>query len=258
MKAVILAGGRGTRIEEESCLKPKPMVLIGGQPVLWHIMKVYSAYGIQEFIICCGYKGQLIKDYFIDYAAHHSDITSNLENGDFCVHRKPAEKWKVTLVNTGLHTKTAGRLLKVREYLGQEPFCLTYGDGVANVNINELLKFHKSHGKAATITVAKPEGRFGMLDIDAGNYVRSFREKSRDGQAWVNAGFAVFSPKVFTYLGDGESMLEEAPYENLARDGEMKAYQHPGQWAPMDTIHERDYLDNLWNTDQAFWKVWEN
>ena len=257
MKVVILAGGKGTRISEESQLKPKPMVEIGGKPILWHIMKLYSFYGFHEFIICCGYKGQMIKEYFIHYYVNQSDSTFLLKNKETVVHENFAEPWKVTLANTGLNTLTAGRILKIRDYIGEdEEFFLTYGDGVSNVDIPALLKFHREHGKTATITTTQPEGRFGAIKIDSDGIIESFKEKARKDQSWVNAGFMVMNREVFDYLGDGSEMLEATPFERMAAEGQMAAYPHPGFWSPMDTVHDRDYLEKLWNNNEAPWKVW--
>lgn len=255
MKVVILAGGRGTRISEESIVKPKPMVEIGDNPILWHIMKIYSHYGFNDFVICCGYKGHMIKEYFTDYYIHHSDITVNLADNALEIHKSKAEPWKITMVNTGLDTNTAGRVLKVRKYLDEKPFMLTYGDGVSDINISELARFHRLHGRAATITAAKPAGRFGAIRLE-GSSVKSFREKSVMDEAWVNIGFAVFEPEVFDYLGDGSMMLEAGPYEKLAEAGEMMAYRHSGFWSPMDTMRDKIVLENLWNSEKAPWKVW--
>lgn len=258
MKVVILAGGRGTRISEESHLKPKPMIEIGGYPILWHIMKIYSHYGFYDFIICCGYKGHMIKEYFIDYYMNQSDITIDLKDNITQIHENVSEPWKVTLVNTGLEEMTAGRILKIQKYVGNEPFMLTYGDGVSDVNIKDLLMFHQSHGKVATITATRPAGRFGAIRINEDcNCVEKFKEKSKHDQAWVNAGFAVFEPEIFNYLGDGSRMLEETPYETLVEDQQMQAYCHTGFWSPMDTIRDKEYLENLWANGTAPWKIWE-
>lgn len=256
MKVVILAGGRGTRISEESIIKPKPMVEIGDNPIIWHIMKLYSYYGFDDFIICCGYKGHMIKEYFTDYYIHQSDITVDLKNNSVKIHKSKAEPWQITMVNTGLDTNTAGRVLKIRKYLNNEPFMLTYGDGVSDVNLAELLNFHKKHGKIATITASKPSGRFGALNLQ-GNRVDSFREKSKRDEAWVNIGFSVFEQGIFDFLGDGSYMLEENPYEKLSMGGEMMAYKHNGFWSPMDTMRDKIVLDNMWNEGNAPWKVWE-
>lgn len=256
MKVVILAGGMGSRISEESHLKPKPMIEIGGRPILWHIMKIYSYYGFNDFIICCGYKGHMIKEYFIDYYMNESDITVDLSNNDVEIHQNTSEPWKVTLVNTGLQTPTAGRIKQVLRYTGDEPFMMTYGDGVSDVNIPELLEFHKKMGKIVTITAARPAGRWGTIQVDSEKHiVTQFKEKEKVDQAFVNAGFAVFNPEVADYL-DEEYMLETVPYERLTADGQMAAYQHEGFWYPMDTIRDRDYLESEWASGKAQWKLW--
>lgn len=256
MKVVILAGGKGTRISEESVLRPKPMIEIGGMPILWHIMKIYSFFGFHEFIICCGYKGQMIKDYFIHYYMHQSDSTFSLTDQAVTVHENHAEPWKVTLANTGLHTLTAGRILKVKDYIDDDEFLLTYGDGVSDVNIHKLIEFHHANGRIATITTTQPPGRFGALKIDhVTNQVKGFKEKARADQAWVNAGFMVLNRKIFDYLGDGSEMLEEGPLEAVARDGEMTAYKHDGFWSPMDTMRDKEYLEELWESGKAPWKL---
>ena len=258
MKVVILAGGKGSRISEESVLRPKPMIEIGGMPILWHIMKIYSFYGFHEFIICCGYKGQMIKDYFIHYYTHRSDSTFSLADQAVTVHENHAEPWRVTLANTGLHTLTAGRILKVKDYIDDDEFLLTYGDGVSDVNIHKLIEFHHANGRIATITTTQPPGRFGALKIDhATNQVKGFKEKARADQAWVNAGFMVLNRKIFDYLGDGSEMLEAGPLEAVARDGEMTAYKHDGFWSPMDTMRDKEYLEELWETGKAPWKLWD-
>lgn len=258
MKVVILAGGKGSRISEESVLKPKPMIEIGGMPILWHIMKIYSFYGFHEFIVCCGYKGQMIKDYFIHYYMHQSDSTFSLANQAVRIHESHAEPWKVTLANTGLHTLTAGRILKIKDYIEDDEFLLTYGDGVSDVDINRLIQFHHENGKIATITTTQPPGRFGALKIDeTTNTVSGFKEKARADQAWVNAGFMVLNRKIFDYLGDGSEMLEAGPLEAVAKDGEMTAYRHDGFWSPMDTLRDKGYLEELWNTGKAPWKLWD-
>lgn len=256
MKVVILAGGKGSRISEESHLRPKPMIEIGGKPILWHIMKTYSHYGFHEFIICCGYKGSMIKDYFLHYDTYQSDTTFGLKDGRVEGHDRRVEPWKVTLVNTGLETLTAGRILKVKNYIEEDEFMLTYGDGVSDVNIEELVKFHRGHGRIATITTTQPPGRFGALRIDGDNRVLGFKEKARADQAWVNAGFMVMNRKVFDYLGDGSEMLEQTPFESLAMDGQMAAYKHEGFWSPMDTMRDKAYLEGLWAGGEAPWMVW--
>lgn len=256
MKVVILAGGKGTRISEESRLRPKPMVEIGGKPILWHIMKQYASYGFQDFIVCCGYKGHMIKEYFVNYYQNNSQMEICLKNQRSKVLVKNSEPWKVTLVDTGLETLTAGRILRVRDYIGDEPFMLTYGDGVSNVNIEELLQFHRQQGKIVTISTTRPEGRFGALKLDeTGSQVLGFKEKARSDQAWVNIGFMVMEPGVFEYLGDGGTMLETLPFERLAADGQMAAYKHDGFWSPMDNIHDKEYLEKLWDSGEAPWKV---
>ena len=257
MKAVILAGGMGTRISEESQMRPKPMIQIGGKPILWHIMKLYSYYNINEFIICCGYKGFFIKEYFINYCKYQSDVKYNLEEEKQIIYQNRIEPWLVTLVDTGLNTLTAGRLLKIREYLQEETFCLTYGDGVSDINISALLAFHEKNRKTVTISATRPAGRFGAINVDCANgEVKGFKEKARKDQAWVNAGFMVMEPEVFSYLGTGEEMLEEGPFERLVEAGEMNAFFHEGFWSPMDTIKDKEYLDKLWMNTEAPWKIW--
>lgn len=258
MKVVILAGGRGTRISEESGTKPKPMIEIGQKPIIWHIMKIYSQYGFNEFVVCCGYKGSMIKEFFVDYYMNESDITVDLTTNSVKIHKSKVEPWSVTLVNTGIDTQTAGRLLMVKKYLdGENTFMLTYGDGVSDVNIRNLLKFHNSNGKIATITAAKPTGRFGTIEIGESDRVDSFREKLKKDESWVNIGFCVFDKKIFEYLGNGDDMLEFAPYELLAKEGQMMAYKHRGFWSPMDTLRDKVILDNLWNNNEAPWKIWD-
>ncbi len=257
MKVVILAGGKGSRISEESQVKPKPMIEIGGMPILWHIMKIYSFYGFREFIICCGYKGQMIKEYFIHYYMYQSDSTFSLQEKSILVHENHVEPWKVTLANTGLNTLTAGRILKVKDYIDDDEFLLTYGDGVSNVNVEQLVDFHRRNGKIVTVTTTQPSGRFGALKINKEtNLVESFKEKARTDQAWINAGFMVANKKIFDYLGDGSEMLESGPLEAVARDSEMAAYKHEGFWSPMDTLRDKYYLEDLWNSGHAPWKVW--
>lgn len=254
MKVVILAGGKGTRISEESRFKPKPMITIGGKPILWHIMKWYEKYGISEFIICCGYKGSLIKAYFVNYYMNNSTVTYRLDDNKDIVRINYVEPWKVTLVDTGIDTLTAGRILKVRDYLKDEPFMLTYGDGVADVNLDELLKFHIQSGKLVTISTTQPEGRFGAIKFsEDGRLIEGFKEKARNDQSWVNIGFMVMNPGIFEYLGDGSSMLETVPFEDLVKDHQLAAYRHHGFWSPMDNMHDREYLQNLWDTGKAPW-----
>ena len=257
MKVVILAGGLGTRISEESHLKPKPMIEVGDAPILWHIMKYYSSFGFDEFIICCGYKGYVIKEYFADYYLHRSDITFDFSNNNqMIVHNNVAEPWKVTLVDTGYATMTGGRLKRVQKYVGDETFMMTYGDGVSDVDLNELLEFHKTHGKAATITAIQPGGRFGVLDIDENQGVRQFSEKAKEDGGWINAGFMVLEPEVFNYIQGDETFFEREPLENLALDGKLAAYKHYGFWKCMDTLRDKEALDFLWNSKQAAWKRW--
>ena len=257
MKAVILAGGLGTRLSEETSTRPKPMVEIGGKPILWHIMKMYSSHGINEFIICCGYKGYVIKEYFANYFLHMSDVTFDMQNNTMEVHNKRAEPWKVTLVDTGEKSMTGGRLRRVAEHLkDEENFCFTYGDGVSDVNITESIKFHQAHGKAATLTAAYPAGRFGALDIKAGK-VNSFKEKPKGDGAMINGGFFVLKPEVLNYLTDDSTIWEQEPLMNLAENGELMAFEHQGFWQPMDTLHDKNLLENLWENNKAPWKTWE-
>lgn len=257
MKAVLLAGGFGTRISEESKLKPKPMIEIGGMPILWHIMKTYSKFGVNEFVICAGYKQHVIKEWFADYFLHTSDITFDFTQDDkIIVHNKRAEQWKVTVVDTGLNTMTGGRLKRVRNYLGDEPFFMTYGDGVADVDIDKLLEFHKSHGRLATMTAIKPNSRFGVLDLSDNDEVNAFREKSDVDSGWINAGFMVLSPKVLDYVKDDTIMFEREPMEKLAQEGQLMCYKHEGFWQCMDTLRDKEKLEELWNDNKAPWKVW--
>ena len=254
MTVVILAGGQGTRISEESKMRPKPLVTIGGKPILWHIMKQYSAFGFDDFIICCGYKGHMIKEYFVNYYMHQNNVCFDLEQETFEVKENVVEPWRVTLIDTGLETLTAGRLLKVRTYLDEEPFMLTYGDGIADINIKQLLQYHQTHKKIVTISATKPEGRFGALYMNEENHeIRGFKEKARDDQNWVNIGFMVMEPEIFEYLGTGEDMLEGIPFEKLASEGQMDAYLHTGFWSPMDNIHDREYLEGLIKNGEAKW-----
>lgn len=259
MKVVILAGGKGSRISEESQLRPKPMIEIGGRPILWHIMKIYSYYGYHDFIVCCGYKGQMIKKYFMNYFVHHTDSTFILKDKLETVHECNVEPWKVTLANTGLDTLTAGRILKIRDYIDDDEFLLTYGDGVSDVDINAVIEFHHKNRRVATITTVQPEGRFGAIKIDpVTSQIEGFKEKARTDQAWVNAGFMVLNTRVFEYLGDGSSMLEAEPFERLVADGQMAAYRHEGFWSPMDTMRDREYLERLWESREAPWRQWKN
>lgn len=256
MKAVILAGGLGTRLSEETGSRPKPMVEIGGKPILWHIMKIYSAHGINEFVICCGYKGYIIKEYFANYFLHMSDVTFDMKKNSIEIHQNQAEPWKVTLVETGENSMTGGRLRRVRDYLqGEEMFCFTYGDGVADIDITKLLAFHRAHGKAATLTAAHPPGRFGALDIQD-NFVQSFKEKPKGDGASVNAGFFVLSPSVIDLIDGDDTTWEREPLEILASRGELAAFHHAGFWQPMDTLRDKTQLEELWSTGKAPWKVW--
>lgn len=256
MKVVILAGGLGTRLSEETQVKPKPMVEIGGKPILWHIMKIYSHYGFNDFIICLGYKGYHIKEWFNNHYLHNNDVTFNLENNSIETIKNRGEKWKVTMVDTGDDSMTGGRLKRIQEHVGNERFFLTYGDGVANINISELVEFHKSHRSLATVTAVTPEGRFGALNINEDNGVTSFAEKV-DNKFRVNGGFFVLQPEVFDYLKDGDAtVFEKDPLESLAREGNLKAYHHDGFWKPMDTLSDKKKLEEMWETGNAPWKIW--
>ncbi len=256
MKAVILAGGLGSRISEETTLKPKPMVEIGGKPVLWHIMKIYSHYGINDFVICCGYKGYVIKEYFANYFLHMSDITFDMRNNEMKVHQQYAEPWKVTLVDTGENSMTGGRLRRVKEYLkDEEDFCFTYGDGVSDVDINKVIEFHRAAGVDATLTATYPPGRFGALDIQNGR-VGSFKEKPKGDGGMINGGFFVLKPKVIDLIAGDDTTWEREPLEQLSTSGQLAAFQHEGFWQPMDTLRDKTYLESLWQSGQAPWKVW--
>ena len=256
MKAVILAGGLGTRLSEETHLRPKPMVEIGSRPILWHIMKIYSYYGINDFIICCGYKGYLIKEYFVNYSAHMSDLTVDLNNNSVEIHRDRAEPWRVTLVDTGDETQTGGRLLKVKDYLGNDDnFCLTYGDGVGDVDVSAAIEFHLSHGRLATMTSTYPPGRFGAIETQD-NQVTNFIEKPGGENGLINAGYFVLNKKVLKYILDGSTMWEQEPLRKLAADGELMTYKHGGFWQPMDTLRDKTYLNDLWTQSKAPWKLW--
>lgn len=256
MKAVILAGGLGTRIAEETNTRPKPMVEIGGKPILWHIMKGYSLHGIHDFVICCGYKGYVIKEYFANYFLHTSDVTFDMQNNQMEVHTRNAEPWKVTLVDTGDETMTGGRLKRVEQYVrDEEMFCFTYGDGISDINIGELVAFHKEHGKLATLTATQPPGRFGALNL-SGHRINTFQEKPQGDGAWINGGFFVLSPKVIEYIQDDSTIWEKGPMEELAQQGEMNAYLHHGFWQPMDTLRDKIHLEELWQSGKAPWKRW--
>lgn len=256
MKAVILAGGLGTRISEETVSRPKPMIEIGGKPILWHIMKIYSAYGINDFVVCCGYKGYVIKEYFANYFLHMSDVTFDMAKNEMQVHQQYADPWKVTLVDTGDNTMTGGRLKRVASYLkDEEAFCFTYGDGVADVDVGALVKFHHKHGKLATVTAVQPAGRYGALDMD-GAKVNGFIEKPRGDGGWINGGFFVLSPRCLDYIESDATSWEASPLTRLAMEGELAAYEHAGFWQPMDTLREKNHLEELWQEDKAPWKVW--
>ncbi|WP_243439159.1 glucose-1-phosphate cytidylyltransferase [Fundidesulfovibrio soli] len=255
MKTVILAGGLGTRISEESHLKPKPMIEIGGRPMLWHIMKIYSHYGIHDFIICLGYKGYVVKEYFTNYYMHMSNITVNMADNCLIVHECHAEPWSVTLIDTGQDTLTGGRLKRVRDYIGDSTFCFTYGDGVSDVNIESVIKFHQSHGRHATVTAIQPPGRYGALEVENGA-VASFQEKPAGDGAWINGGFFVLEPSVFDYIDGDYTSFEQDPLQNLAAAGQLMAYQHKGFWQAMDTLRDKNALERLWETNPP-WKIWK-
>lgn len=255
MKAVILAGGLGTRISEETELKPKPMVEIGGRPILWHILKTYSSHGINDFIICLGYKGYVIKEYFANYFLHMSDVTFDIENNKMEVHHNKSEPWRITLVDTGDNTMTGGRLKQVKKYLGDNDFCFTYGDGVGDIDMKELIKFHKGQGTLATLTATQPPGRFGALNMEK-HKVMSFQEKPQGDGAWINGGFFILSPKVIDYIDGDDTVWEREPMERLAQEGQMSAYLHHGFWQPMDTLRDKLYLEKRWVSGNAPWKVW--
>ena len=257
MKAVILAGGLGTRISEDTIYRPKPMIEIGGKPILWHIMKIYSAYGVNEFVICCGYKGYMIKEYFANYFLHTSDVTFDMRTNDMTVHQQYAEPWRVTLVDTGESTMTGGRLRRVREFVSdEEAFCFTYGDGLSDIDIGSLIAYHRAHGTLATISATYPPGRFGALEI-RNDKVRAFQEKPKGDGGMINGGFFVLSPKVIDLIPGDDSVWEAEPVEKLAHDGELSAYLHHGFWQPMDTLRDKNHLEELWRSGHAPWKVWE-
>ncbi|MDA7677489.1 glucose-1-phosphate cytidylyltransferase [bacterium] len=256
MKAVILAGGLGTRISEETSVKPKPMVEIGGRPILWHILKIFSAHGINEFVICCGYKGYVIKEYFANYFLHMSDVTFHMRLNSMEVHHKKAEPWQVTLVDTGESSMTGGRLKRVREYIKDETFCFTYGDGVADVDITALIDHHKSHGRLGTVTAVQPPGRFGAMEFGTEDNVLNFKEKPQGDGGWINGGFFVLEPDVIDRIESDSSVWEQEPLRGLAADGQLTSYKHRGFWQPMDTLRDRVHLEELWTTSQAPWKVW--
>jgi glucose-1-phosphate cytidylyltransferase len=255
VKAVILAGGLGTRISEETHLKPKPMIEIGGRPILWHILKVYSHYGVNDFIVCVGYKGYMIKEYFANYFMHMSDVTFDMHSGQHTIHSNTAEPWTVTVVDTGENTQTGGRVKRVKKYIGDETFCLTYGDGISNVRIDESIKFHKSHGKLATVTAVQPPGRYGRLGLD-GNEVINFLEKPTGDGDWINGGFFVLEPSVIDYISGDDAVWERQPLEKLAMDHNLEAFFHADFWRPMDTMRDKESLELMWETGKAPWKVW--
>ncbi len=258
MKVLILAGGMGTRLAEETSVIPKPMVEIGGHPILWHIMKIYSKYGYNDFVILLGYKGYIIKEYFANYFLHSSDVTFNLRENKMTIHEQHCEPWNVTLIDTGLNTQTGGRVLRAKKYVGNEPFMLTYGDGVSDIDINKLVEFHKAHGKIGTMTSVQPEGRFGAVDFDKNNRVNSFMEKPKGDGSWINTGFFVFEPEFFDYIKGGDStILERAPLEDLAKDGELYTYNHEGFWKCMDTLRDKMQLQDMYDNDNAPWISWK-
>ena len=258
MKAVILAGGLGTRLSEETSIRPKPMVEVGGKPILWHIMKIYSAHGINDFIICCGYKGYIIKEYFANYFLHMSDVTFDMRFNQMNVHSGYAEPWRVTLVNTGDNTMTGGRLKQVREHIGNETFCFTYGDGVSNINITELIKFHQEQKTLATLSAVQPAGRFGAISLgQEQTKITSFQEKPEGDGAWINGGYFVLEPQVIDFIADTSTVWEKEPLEKLANLEQLSAYKHDGFWQPMDTLRDKNYLEDLWTSGKAPWQVWE-
>lgn len=258
MKAVILAGGLGTRIAEESDNKPKPMVEVGGKPLLWHIMKTYAKHGVNDFIICLGYKGYVIKEFFFNYYRHMSNMTIDLKTGDYQILDSQAEDWRITLVDTGPETMTGGRLKRAAQYLDNEPFCLTYGDGLSNIDISAELEFHRRHGKLATVAAVQPPGRFGVLNIDSNNQVSSFEEKPSDEIGWINGGFFVLDPLVIPYIAGDETSWEREPLSQLAQDGQLAAFHHTGFWQPCDTLRDKRELEALWTSGKAPWKTWNN
>ena len=256
MKVVILAGGRGTRIQEESLIKPKPLIEIGSKPIIWHIMKIYSHYGFKEFVICCGYKGYLIKEYFANFSLHNSDVTIDIKKNEIKVHKNNNEDWKITLVDTGHNSLTGGRILKIKDFVDDE-FFLTYGDGVADVNISKLIEHHKTHKKIATMTIVQPQGRFGMVEFNTKtNLIENFSEKLKGDGSWVNGGFFVLNKKIFQYLKDDFTVWEQNPLENLSKEKQLVAFKHNNFWHPMDTMRDKIYLEDLWDTNKAPWKLW--
>ena len=257
MKVLLLAGGLGTRLSEETEVRPKPMVEVGGRPILWHIMKLYSTYGFNDFVILLGYKGYFIKEYFANYFLHQSDVTIDLKNNNMEILNNSSEPWRVTLLDTGMNTMTGGRVKRAQKIVGEKAFMLTYGDGVSDVNIDNLVSFHHQHGKAITMTSAQPEGRFGALNIEGNLQVTDFKEKPKGDGGWINAGFFVCEPQVFDYIAEGdETVFEQAPLQNLAKDGELFTFQHHGFWKPMDSLKDKNDLNTLWDQNKASWKVW--
>ncbi len=255
MKAVILAGGIGSRLAEETVARPKPMVEVGGRPILWHIMKIFSHHGINEFVVCLGYKGYLVKEYFANYMLHMSDVTLDLGTNQMEVHHRQVEPWKITLVNTGETSQTGGRLRRVRSYLGDEPVCMTYGDGVGNIDVSALIQFHRSHGRLATVTATLPPGRFGVLDV-SGDQVKRIKEKPRGEGGWINGGYFVLNPKALDLIEGDNTIWEAGPLETLAASDQLRAWRHDGFWQPMDTLRDKNYLEELWAGGRAPWKVW--
>ncbi len=256
MKVVLLAGGLGTRLSEETVLKPKPMVEIGGMPIIWHIMKIYAAHGFNDFVVCLGYKGYVVKEYFANYFLHKSDVTIDMSDNSIKVHDSQAEPWKITLVDTGNDSMTGGRIKRIQSHIGNEPFMLTYGDGVSDVNIAELVKFHQSHGKLCTVTAVQPSGRFGALNLTQDQTVDSFLEKPKGDGSWINGGFFVCQPEVFDYIEGDATVFEKQPMEQIAANGEMKAFNHSGFWKPMDTLRDKHELEEDWANQKAKWKIW--
>ncbi len=256
MKVLILAGGFGTRLSEETDIRPKPMVEIGGKPILWHIMKIYSHYGFNDFVILLGYKGYYIKEYFANYFLHQSDVTIDLKNNNMEVHHNSSEPWRVTLIDTGINSMTGGRIKRAKDFIGDETFMLTYGDGVGDIPINKLLDFHKQHGKSLTVTATQPDGRFGAIEIDNNNQVTRFLEKPKGDGSWISGGFFVCEPKVLDYIENDDTIFERDPMEKLAKDGEVFTYKHFGFWKPMDTLRDKNELNRMWESGNAKWKVW--
>mgnify|MGYP006127681941 FL=1 len=256
MKVVILAGGKGTRIQEESLIKPKPLIEIGSKPIIWHIMKSYSHYGFKEFVICCGYKGYLIKEYFANFSLHNSDVTIDIKKNEIKVHKNNNEDWKITLIDTGDDSLTGGRILRIKDFVDEE-FLLTYGDGVADVNISKLVEHHKTNKKIATMTIVQPQGRFGVVEFNTkNNLIENFSEKLKGDGAWINGGFFVLNKKIFKYLKDDFTIWEKEPLENLSKENQLVAFKHDSFWYPMDTMRDKAYLENLWDKNKAPWKLW--